>query len=416
MSKKKQINKNPAIKKFSVSKKKIGNYNYYSKIIGKGSFCKVYKGTNINTNEIVAIKTVDLSLLTNKGKEYKDMILKRFINETKIIEGLNHVNIIKYIETIVDPSKRTKIYIIMEYCNEGDLCDYMKNNPGRNEKDINMLIKQLISGLDYLYSKGIVHRDIKPQNILLNNNVIKIIDFGFAKEWRDQNEMFNTLCGTPLYIAPEIIFDKKYNIKADLWSVGVVVFELMTNKYPFLKNNNRPTDIFLLLKLIKKVNIKDIILKDYDHFSEDCKNFLYGLLEMDVEKRLSWNDVIKHKWLTHDIMQSTILKSHGSLLIAEVVKESVDSSEIEKQINKNSLLGIQIYDDYIKIPDLKNSFDDDDDELSKNEYFIVPTKSEPMPINNNKKLYKIYGCISSSVEYIKHSISNLSPPYYSRSA
>jgi serine/threonine-protein kinase ULK/ATG1 len=160
----------------------------------------------------------------------------------------NNDNIIKLYDVLYS-DKKDYLYMILEYCDCGDLYNFIKNNK-LTEEQIKYYMNQLKNGLQYLRDNNIIHRDIKPKNILLTNNnkILKICDFGFAKSIIDDVSLMETLCGSPLYMAPEIINNKKYNIKSDLWSVGIILYEIIYNKHPL----GEPVNILDLMEKIKK--------------------------------------------------------------------------------------------------------------------------------------------------------------------
>ena len=162
-----------------MSYKCIGKYVYTTKPIGKGSFSIIYKGQHQITKKKVAIKKI-IRYIDNK-----------YINsEIELMKNMNHKNILKLYEVI---SYKQNLYLILEYCNMGDLTNYIKQD--NSNLDINF-INQILNGLKYLYNKKIIHRDIKPNNILIHNNIIKIADFGFAKSFNDDDMIFID-CNTP---------------------------------------------------------------------------------------------------------------------------------------------------------------------------------------------------------------------------
>ena len=153
----------------------------------------------------------------------------------------------------------------------------------------------MVDGLQYLINNNIIHRDLKPQNILVTNDFnIRITDFGFARKF-EKDTLLNTLCGSPMYMAPEIINKQDYSIKSDLWSVGIIIYQMFYGKVPFDVNN--------FVQLIKKINndkikydIKGIII------SEQGLDILKSLLTIDVYKRISWNDFFYHPWFHTDTL------------------------------------------------------------------------------------------------------------------
>ena len=148
---------------------------------------------------------------------------------------MKHTNIISLLDVF---TTNHNYYLIFEFCGYGDLKNYIYNeNPILNEFEILQIMKQIKNGLQYLYKENIIHRDLKPQNILVTKNlIIKISDFGFAKIYTE-GSLTQTICGSPLYMAPEILTYKQYTELADLWSVGVILYEIMFKEVPITGSN-----------------------------------------------------------------------------------------------------------------------------------------------------------------------------------
>jgi len=287
--------------------------------IGKGSFSDVFKGSIILTGESVAIKRVSLKNLEKTGEKTTEEDLTTEIN---IMRSLDHPYIVKYYDVI----KTTDYwYIIMEYCDGGTLAnviDYNKQNDQIDrEPNTAYYMSQLKDAIYYIRSKGVMHRDIKPMNILLSKPnkmtssdadvgllfmidsdknktpswdktqqlIVKVADFGLARKYReDDQNLSNTICGSPLYMAPEILVHNKYNSRIDLWAYGVILYEMLFGVYP-LSAKNMPQ-----LKLQLKQKKIDFHL---DHkFTPECFDLLTKLLEKNNEIRINWDDFFSHKW------------------------------------------------------------------------------------------------------------------------
>ncbi|PWN52498.1 kinase-like protein [Violaceomyces palustris] len=246
---------------------RIGDFTL-DKEIGKGSFATVYKGYRVRPREPVAIKVVTRKKLTAK-------LLDNLEGEIAILKAINHPNIVELKDCLKTDSH---IYLVMAFCSAGDLSLYIKKkghlpNPsepvyndastsarpayphppdgGLNETVVRSFVSQLASALEFMRARDIVHRDIKPQNLLLQPPdkeclatghpkdipQMKVADFGFARNLSN-NVLAETLCGSPLYMAPEILRYEKYDAKADLWSVGAVLYEMSVGKPPFRANNH----------------------------------------------------------------------------------------------------------------------------------------------------------------------------------
>ena len=193
-------------------------------MIGKGSFGKVHLGVQILTGQKVAIKCIDKSCIKEE-KAYK-----KIVQEGKILRSLDHPNIIKILEVF---ENKKYVFCVMMYYKEGDLLKHLKKREVLSEDEAKDIFLPILTSLHGIHSQKILHRDIKLDNILLHENLEPIIcDFGVSRKMKD-GEVVNEQCGTPAYIAPEIIKDKGYiGFKADIWSLGVLLFAMVTGKMP----------------------------------------------------------------------------------------------------------------------------------------------------------------------------------------
>ena len=257
--------------------KQINDYIYNPNYIGKGTFSKVYIGYKKNNLHIkYAIKKI--------YKKTDPKYIKYVKLEIDIMTKLNHKNIIKLYETI-DTDKY--VFLILELC-DTDLYSYINNNE-IDEETTKFIVKQIIEAIKYIMDNNIVHRDLKPHNILINKQTkqIKICDFGFAKEFKD-TLLSDTVCGSPLYMAPELLQNQKYNIKSDIWSIGIIMYEIVMKDHPFKSNN--------ISDLIHKINNNKPILTS-SKFSYECKELINNLLVVDYTKRLEWDELFNNKWI-----------------------------------------------------------------------------------------------------------------------
>lgn len=270
----------------------VGSYVVYWNRIGRGVSGTVYKGYNIGkkhkdgTYIEYAIKEIPIDPFK------KDEVTSRLNEEISILKKLEHPNIIKYIDHI---ETKTNIYLILEYCPRGDFYQFQKGKIIQ-ELHVQNYMKQLASGLKYLLDKGVMHRDLKPQNILIaDDGTLKITDFGFATIV-NKNNMLQTVCGSLLYMAPEIRSRGKYTTKSDLWSVGCIFHEMLTGSPPFMIDRKKG------IRGNFDYNINDIKLPSHLPVSDSCKNLLYRLLEPDYKKRITWDDFFDHPWLQKDLL------------------------------------------------------------------------------------------------------------------
>jgi len=281
----------------------IGKYKVFKKRIGRGAFSIVYKGIDTNTNKVFAIKEINLDSLS-KNKEN----IKR---ETKLMRNLKHSNIITLHDVILDKAYHN-IYLILDYYEKGDLMSYLGNKPLK-EMYAKKYLRQISDGLKYLLDNNIMHRDIKPQNILITDtNDLVITDFGFARYIDTSNDiMIQTLCGTPMYMAPEIMKYKKYDIKSDLWSVGIILYQMLFGCTPFKAKN--------FIDLIGKIENSEIKIPDEFKISCLCRDLLKGLLKKNPKERITWEEFFEHEWFTID----EITEAENKLLEISVHKNAI---------------------------------------------------------------------------------------------
>ena len=270
-------------------RKQVGEYILHS-TIGYGAFSQVYKGYNINTNKKVAIKSINLHRINVNPKHQTN--LKQ---EIDILRKCKHNNIVQLLHTY---QTQNHIYLIMQYCEGGDLHKYTQKYGKLNEKLAQKFSIQLASGLMYLHKQKIIHRDLKPQNILLSSKniniaILQIGDFGFARHFNNNNNnnaMIDTMCGSPLYMAPEILKFNKYDSKVDLWSAGTIIYQMLCNEPPFNGHNH--------IELLNRIQTSKYIKYPKNiQISNKCKDLLSKLLKVNPQKRISWNDFFNHPWL-----------------------------------------------------------------------------------------------------------------------
>ena len=297
------------------------------KYIGKGIFSQVYLVEDVETKKQYAMKCIFI-------KNNEDIIER----ELKIMQMMNHPNIVKYIEVI---REKEEIKVIMEYCKNGDLDCYVRGRK-MNEKGAWYYLYQILQGINYLHSKNIMHRDLKPQNILVDdNNVCKIADFGFAKI--QENDMINTMCGSPMYMAPEIIKHQEYSEKADIWSCGIIFYQMLTGELP-LKSKN-------FYELSKKIDMGQDCIQYPLYVSSISRGIMDKMILFNSKDRYNTTECISivNKAITFeenifelDIPDESqeIVQFKGSVMDSSDLDSSdLDSSNLEES---NSLLEISI--------------------------------------------------------------------------
>ncbi|XP_054875284.1 serine/threonine-protein kinase ULK1 isoform X1 [Amphiprion ocellaris] len=268
----------------------VGKFEFSRKdLIGHGAFAVVFKGRHREKHDWeVAVKCI------NKKNLAKSQTLLG--KEIKILKELKHENIVALLDF---QETASSVYLVMEYCNGGDLADYLHSKGTLSEDTIRVFLQQIAGAMRVLQAKGIIHRDLKPQNILLsyppgrkshsNNTCIKIADFGFAR-YLQNNMMAATLCGSPMYMAPEVIMSQNYDAKADLWSIGTIVFQCLTGKAPFQASS--PQDLRLFYE--KNKNLSPNIPRET---SSHLRNLLLGLLQRNHKDRMDFDEFFCHPFL-----------------------------------------------------------------------------------------------------------------------
>jgi serine/threonine protein kinase len=245
--------------------------------IGTGGFSTVYLAENTSNGQRVAVKIIT-------KKQHSEKTLTSFIREIEILKFCNHENIIKYIDHFENSDQ---IFLIQEFVSGGDLSDYIELNGPLPESKIKSILRQIANGLGYLHKHCIIHRDIKPQNILISGNTVKICDFGLSKII-GENEIVNDSLGTLCFTSPEVITKKNYNCKVDVWSLGIIFYYLLYNNLPFIAREESE-----IAKLIVNgnFNIKSKII------SESAKSLLTSCLEKEIIKRTSIPAFLNHDFL-----------------------------------------------------------------------------------------------------------------------
>ncbi|ORX80340.1 Pkinase-domain-containing protein [Anaeromyces robustus] len=236
--------------------------------IGQGASAVVYIGNKVGASkdEVVAIKQMDL-----EKQSKKDLIL----NEIQVMKQSKHKNIVNFIDGYF---YNDKLWVIMEYVSGGTLTDILVNN-FMNESQISVVCREVLQGLVFLHSKNIIHRDIKSDNILLSmEGDIKLTDFGFCAQLSEQNSKRTTMVGTPYWMAPEVVTKKLYGPKIDIWSLGIMVIEMVEGEPPYLNEN--PLRALYLIATNGSPSVRHI-----EQQTPEFKEFLEACLKVDAEDR-----------------------------------------------------------------------------------------------------------------------------------
>ena len=253
----------------------------YGRLIGRGAFGKVNLGLHILTGRIVAIKSFNKNNLKNERAKSK------IYHEINLMKNLRHSSVVKLLDTF---ETKNYILIIMENISGGDLLSFVKKRTKLNEKICKFIFKQLLQAIKFIHTKNIIHRDIKLDNVLIDlNNNIKLCDFGVGKMVHE-GEILTDQCGTPAYIAPEILENKGYEgPPVDIWSSGVVLYAMLSGTVPFRANNLNDLQNMIMTGTFKEIN--DI--------SKESNDLLHKLLQVNPKKRITIDEALSHPWLNN---------------------------------------------------------------------------------------------------------------------
>ena len=275
-------------------KVKLDDFSFI-RLIGVGSYGNVYVARKKSNNKLYAVKVLNKSQFCNNVKQKNNIKTER-----TILEKLDYPFLMK-----LNYAFQTKnaLYLITQFMPGGELNYhiYKKNNYFEEEK-VKFYAAEIILGLNYLHQNNCIYRDLKPENVLIDKDGhIKLTDFGLSKLCEDYSCKTKTLCGTPEYLAPEILFAKNYGIEVDWWSLGVIIYEMLSGYLPF--------KILRGERISKKVYEKKI--KMFSHFTNPAKDLIKKLLVINPEKRIGFNQIKNHeffKGINWDNIESKIIE------------------------------------------------------------------------------------------------------------
>jgi len=356
------------------------------KTIGSGSFGKVYLSKNILDNKIYAIKHMD------KNKLIKLLhSLKGIYHEIDIQSRIEHENIIKILYAYED---KESFDLVMEYAPNGNLFHYIRKNNGLNELQSFQLFIQVVNAVNFLHKNDLIHRDIKPENILLFNNekdknnfLVKLCDFGWCVKL--DGETRKTFCGTTEYMSPELIEHRGYNKEIDVWSLGILLYEMIHGYSPFRPNKPKfnEKDVF--------ENIKKHNLKFGKKVSERCKNLIYNLLAFNKNKRYKVEDIYNSEFVQYYAKNKITIPSINKIqfdIVNNVNKKMIRSlSKVNDNRNKKNFFN--------RIKKFSNSFVN---KIPNDVYSLVNTKRNSRTLKSNESKLLLSSRSSDKINIISY--------------
>ncbi|XXG52706.1 hypothetical protein AAC387_Pa03g0962 [Persea americana] len=264
-------------------KRRVGKYEV-GRTIGEGTFAKVKFARNSETGDPVALKILDKEKVLKHKMVEQSLQIKR---EIAIMKLIKHPNVVRLYEVM---GSRTKIFIVLEFVTGGELFDKIVNHGQMREDEARRYLQQLINAVDYCHSRGVYHRDLKPENLLLDaNGNLKVSDFGLSalSQQVGDDGLLHTTCGTPNYVAPEVLNDRGYDgATADLWSCGVILFVLLAGYLPFDDSN--------LLTLYKKISTAEFSCPSW--FSLGAMKLITRILDPNPMTRITIPEILEDEW------------------------------------------------------------------------------------------------------------------------
>ncbi|KAF0979679.1 hypothetical protein FDP41_001347 [Naegleria fowleri] len=249
---------------------------YQERFLGKGGFAQCYLFRQVGNNKIYAAKIID------KQSLQKENVKQKLYSEIKIHNSLSHRHIVKFVRYFED---ETNVYILLELCNCGSMMELMKNRQRLTEQEARFFLHQLLMACLYMGEQHVIHRDLKLGNLFLTDKMeIKIGDFGLATTVEYDGERKKTICGTPNYIAPEVLMNKGHSYEVDIWSIGVILYTMLVGTPPFETKDVKET--------YKKIKHNDYDFPEDLDISNKAKNLVRKILRRNPDDRPTVKEIL----------------------------------------------------------------------------------------------------------------------------
>jgi len=263
---------------------KLAEYYVILNKLGRGNFAVVRKVQRKSDGKFFAAK-----IITKKSMKPKDV--QKLGEEVNILKQLSHPNINRLIETF---DTKNHLYIVLELLSGENLFENIVNQEHYTEDDAANVVKQVARACEYMHPRGVIHRDLKPENLVYvdkKKEHICVTDFGLSKSVENEGDLMKTACGTPAFVAPEILRQERYDSQVDMWSLGVILYTMLCGYPPFIAKN-----LPALYRIIKSGDVK-FDRRYWKKISPEAKDCVCGLLTVDAKKRLNPVELLKHNWL-----------------------------------------------------------------------------------------------------------------------
>ncbi|CAD8058745.1 unnamed protein product [Paramecium sonneborni] len=343
-------------------------YNYKKGKIGKGSYATVYKGVDTKSKQNVAIKQIHKADLQNADDE------EHLLNEINILKRIKNPNIIEILDVL---QTKDHYYIVLEYCNLGDLDSLLKQKNIIKLEDHITFLQDILNAFTTLIRQGIAHRDLKPANILVHQEgkrkIFKLADFGYAKTiFNYKAQILKSNLGTPAYMSPQLLKEEQYTTKSDIWSFGIILYQIIFNTLPWMGKSEND-----LIQMIYSIPIQ---FPQNPKVSSICLDLIISCLQVNEEKRINWDDLFRHPYVCNyfgkvDIQQNSCLKK--VFILSQSLRQKIGQEEQMDQLlinlniqDKQCQLNSEDFKNFIKQVNQSESLSDDDIQFLFQEFQI----------------------------------------------